>query len=207
MGIQERREREREEMRQLIMNAARDLFVAEGYEAVTMRKIAEKIEYSATAIYFHFKDKESLMHALCESDFAAFGAEFAKLLKIKDPIDRLRRAGQAYIDFGLQNPQHYRLMFMTPRPPTHSTDVSLEKGNPEEDAYAFLLLLIQEAFAAGRLRSDLKDPHLVAQVVWAGVHGIVSLHIAKCEADWVDWRPVARQAKAMVDVLVRGITE
>ena len=72
MGPRERREREREETRTRILDAARELFAAEGYEAVTMRRIAERIEYSATAIYFHFKDKEALVKELCDVDFTSF---------------------------------------------------------------------------------------------------------------------------------------
>ena len=65
MGVRERRDREREEIRTRILDAARELFATEGYEAVTMRRIADRIEYSATAIYFHFRDKEALLQELC----------------------------------------------------------------------------------------------------------------------------------------------
>ena len=71
MGIKERREREKAEIREKILDAARDLFVSEGYEAVSMRKIADRIEYSPTAIYLHFKDKEAVMRELCDLDFLA----------------------------------------------------------------------------------------------------------------------------------------
>src|SRR5256885_9102837 len=138
MGPKERRAREREETRGVILDAARELFIAEGYEAVTMRRIADRIEYSPTAIYFHFRDKEALLKELCETDFLALAGQLAKIAQVRDPIERLRKTGLAYIDFGLSNPNHYRLMFMTPHPPIAHDDETIHKGNPEEDAYAFL---------------------------------------------------------------------
>jgi AcrR family transcriptional regulator len=137
MGTTERREREKQELRTKILDAARELFAAEGYEAVTMRKIAERIEYSATAIYAHFKDKNALIRELCEEDFAAFAQAFVEFLSIEDPIERMRRAGVAYVDFAIKNPQHYRLMFMTARPPIDGEDTS-GANDPSRNAYAFL---------------------------------------------------------------------
>src|SRR3954464_6702698 len=116
MGTVERREREKQELRTKILDAARELFVAEGYEAVTMRAIADKIEYSATAIYKHFADKDALVGELCRHDFRGFAAHFAKAASVRDPIERLRAAGRAYFDFAKKYPQHYRFMFMAPRP-------------------------------------------------------------------------------------------
>ena len=205
MGPRERRAREREEIRSLILDAARDLFVSEGYEAVTMRRIAEKIEYSPTAIYFHFKDKEALLHELCDHDFGALALEFVRLADIDDPLERLRKTGHAYIDFGLNYPNHYRLMFMTPHPPRPSMESQLTRGNPEEDAYAFLKMMVAQAIVQGRFREEYSDIDLVSQVVWSGVHGVISLEIAKCNDDWVDWRPLADRAKTMIDILVDGL--
>ena len=93
MGSQERREKEREEVRAKILDAARELFVTHGYEAVTMRKIAAKIDYTATALYTHFADKESLLLALCDADFLALRHAFDRIAQIADPIERLRAWG------------------------------------------------------------------------------------------------------------------
>src|SRR6476659_4536510 len=117
MGSTERREREREEIRARILDAARELFISEGYDAVTMRKIAQRIEYTPTAIYFHFKDKAALLRELCGVDFLALQKKLLGLEKVNDPIEKLQRLGQAYIEFALEHPNHYRLMFMTPMPP------------------------------------------------------------------------------------------
>jgi AcrR family transcriptional regulator len=205
MGPKERREREREETRSAIIDAAREMFATEGYEAVTMRRIADKIEYSATAIYFHFKDKEAVIRAICDEDFLALAKQFEKIAREPDPVVRIRKAGEAYVKFGLENRNHYRLMFMTPHPPLFSADSETEKGNPEEDAYAFLVWSVTEAIAQGRFREEMNDPHLVSQVVWSGVHGIVSLEIAKCNDDWVEWAPMKKRIQAMIDTLIRGL--
>src|SRR5579859_7710980 len=114
MGPGDRREREKQEVRRKILDAARELFATQGYEAVTMRQIAEKIEYTPTAIYFHFQDKEQLMNELCSIDFLELAHQMNELAaEVRDPIARLRLIGTSYAAFGLQHPNHYRLLFMT----------------------------------------------------------------------------------------------
>jgi AcrR family transcriptional regulator len=203
MGIVERREREKQEVRTKILDAARALFAKEGYEAVTMRRVAEAIEYSPTAIYLHFPDKEALIRELCEDDFLTLAKAFQRIAKEPDPLERLRKIGMAYVEFGLTNPNHYRLMFMTSR--VHEEGRMLEKGNPEEDAYAFLVATVADALEKGLLKPELKDPHLVAQAAWAGVHGVISLHLAKQDDPWVDWRPARKTAALVVDATIEGL--
>jgi len=206
MGVQERRARERTETRERILDAARELFIAEGYDGVSMRKVAEKIEYSPTAIYVHFKDKEQLFLELCHSDFRQLAESFAKFAQTADPVERLRRIGHAYIDFGLKNPNHYRLMFMTAHPQVpEETKEEMGKGNPEEDAYAFLRQTVEEALASGLFRQELKDADLLAQTLWAGVHGVASLQVAKGIDDWVPWRSMKKRADLMLDGLLEGL--
>lgn len=206
MGPRERREREREEIRTKILDAARELFVREGYEAVTMRRIAEKIEYSPTAIYFHFRDKETLLREICDADFLTLAHSIAEAGQIADPIARMKATGLAYVRFGLEFPNHYQLMFMTPHPPL-GDEHAVERGNPEEDAYAFLKGTVEEAIAQNRFLPGFTDADLIAQTMWAGVHGVISLQIAKCNDSWVDWRPLEARAQLMIDTLVDGLTK
>lgn len=206
MGVTERRERERQETRQLILEAARELFVREGYEAVSMRKIAEKIEYSAPAIYHHFRDKESLLAELCLHDFRALAGAFLRIGRIDDPVERIRRIGEAYVEFGLENPSQYRFMFMAEHPEPGTGDALELKGNPEQDAYAFLRLAVREAIEQRLFRPELDNVDLVSQMLWASVHGIVSLHIAhEQKADWIEWQDPRATAQAMMDVTMRGL--
>jgi AcrR family transcriptional regulator len=201
LGPKERREREREEIRTRILDAARELFANEGVESVTMRRIADRIEYSPTAIYFHFRDKEALLAELCDCDFRSFAHGFIEIAQIADPVERLRAAGRAYVSFGLNNPSHYRLMFMTPKTTEAST---IAKGNPEEDSYAFLRSIVAELMEQGRFRDDITNVDLAAQVMWSAMHGLVSLEIAKCKDEWVEWRPVER-AQTVSDMMIRGL--
>ena len=207
MGVVERRERERSETRDKILDAARELFVNEGYEGVSMRKVAEKIEYSPTAIYVHFHDKQELFLELCHADFRRLAESFSQLAQIADPIERLRRIAQAYMEFGLENPNHYRMMFMTAHPKL-SDEVQKEqlgKGNPEEDAYTFLRLTVEEAMNKGAFRPELSDADLVAQTLWANVHGVVSLQIAKCDDAWVPWCDFKRRAELAIEGILSGL--
>ena len=206
MGVKERMEREKLETREKILEAARELFVERGFDGVSMRQIANKIEYTPTTIYGHFQDKEELFLEICHQDFAKLAATFVRAAKIADPIERLRRTGQTYIEFGLENPNHYRTMFMTQRPPVSAEmNKLMGKGNPEEDAYEFLRSTIKEAMEAGAFREELKDVDLVAQTVWAGVHGVISLHIAKCSDNWVPWRSLKKRAELMIDSQLHGL--
>lgn len=204
MGTKERRERERQKLRGKILDAARKLFIQQGYDAVTMRKLAERIQYSPTAIYALFQDKEALMRELCSADFQKLAEAFQKVAAIEDPVERLRGTGRAYIEFATRHPNHYRLMFMTPRPPDFEDDQT-GKGDVQRDAYAFLVALVQDAMAKGAFKPEWNDVELLAQVLWAGLHGVVALHLVIGEDKWVDWRPLDATAQAMVDALYQGI--
>src|SRR5438067_1363179 len=186
MGTRERREREREETRDRILDAAREMFADEGIDAVTMRAIADRIEYTPTAIYHHFRDKQALIAELCERDYRALAHHFQRIGRIEDPIERLRRIGLAYAEFALAYPNHYRFMFMTSKVAEHPA-LDADRGNPEEDAYAMVRDTVAEGFMAGRFRPELTSVEQIAQVAWASVHGVVSLHIAKGNDPWIDW--------------------
>ena len=204
MGPKERKQRERDDTRTRILDAARELFLSEGYDGVSMRRIAEKIEYSPTAIYFHFRDKETLIQELVDTDFLTLAEKFTAAAQIADPIERIKATGHAYARFGLDYPNHYRLMFMTPHQPS---DSRLNRGNPEEDAWAFHKSIVAEAMAAGRFRPAYTDVELVAQTLWSGIHGVVSLEIAKCNDDWIDWTPVQKRIATMINALVDGLVK
>jgi AcrR family transcriptional regulator len=122
-----------------------------------MRRVAEKIEYSATAIYFHFRDKETLLREICDTDFLTLAHAITAAAQIADTIERLKATGLAYFRFGVEYPNHYRLMFMTPHPPL-GDEHEIERGNPEQDAYAFLKQIVAQAIAEKRLRPSSRTP-------------------------------------------------
>ncbi len=203
MGSKERRERERTETREKILEAAREMFVEHGYEQTTMRGIARRIEYTPTAIYHHFKDKESMLAEICAIDFLSLAAAFQGIGHVADPIERIERIGAAYIEFGMKHPKHYQLMFMTQRP---DTPVDLEHGDPAVDAYAFLVQTCEEALAAGRFRPEFNDAEQIAQMLWATVHGFVSLHIVMPEDEWLQWKDSEDTAARLRQAILRGLT-
>jgi AcrR family transcriptional regulator len=202
MQPEDRRAKEKAELRGKILEAARFLFVRHGFEAVTMRKIARRIGYTATALYYHFPDKRALLRELCETDYGALRQSFKRLEKVLDPTERIRRMAQAYVHFGLEHPQHYRLMFMTPYP--QDSPKTTERGNPDQDAYAFLLQTVRECVHAGRLRQEYQDGELVAQALWGAMHGLIALHLTFGGDDEFPWRPPVKTAESLCQALLRG---
>jgi AcrR family transcriptional regulator len=176
MGIVERRQRQKEQLRREILTAARTMFADEGFEAVTMRKLAARIEYSPTAIYLHFKDKHAVLEAVCEETFGLLAERLGKLAaKGLPPVEFLREGLRIYVQFGLQHPSDYTLTF------------SMRSGKDEADpegfaasagfrAFDYLRLALRGCIEAGDL-PDL-DVDVAAQSLWAAMHGIVSLLIA-----------------------------
>ena len=197
-----RRDRQKAETRQAILDAARELFVTVGIESTTMRAIALKIGYTPTAIYHHFRDKQALIEELCVADFSALGQAMYKIGRIEDPVERLRRLGLAYADFALDNPSQYRFMFMTQQ--GHGHDENASSSKPDQDAYEFLLQTVTEGIGSNRYRPELADPHEMAQVMWSGVHGIVSLYFTHCHDPYIQWRSPRETVRTMVDALIRG---
>ncbi len=208
MSTASRRARNKETLKQRILDTARDMFVEHGYDGVTLRKIAHAIEYAPGTIYRYFKDKHELIRALCISDFESFERSFPRATVPADPLAAIRAIGAAYIRFALAHPNQYRLMFMTPKPPAlHELDdeTLAKKGDPARDSYALVRQMAQAAIDAGRLRADLGDPDLFAQTLWAGVHGMASLEITMGQDPWLEWGPVETRIEVMLDTLIRGV--
>src|SRR5690606_10757527 len=116
MGISERKEREKLEMQKQILDAARELFMKEGYENVSIRKIAQKIEYSPGTIYLYYKNKSEIFFVLCFLAFDSFYGEQLKTDVISDPLQKLKESGRIYINFAIQNPEYFELMFLMKAP-------------------------------------------------------------------------------------------
>lgn len=171
MGVAERRGREREEVRRKILDAARELFMAEGYERVTMRRIAEAIEYSPTAIYNHFEDKDALLESLCEDEFSRLRAVLSTEAPPRSGVAWIRHLGLAYARFGLGYPNHYRFMFMT----KGAFGQDHQPSAPAREAFGLLRAAVKKAIEAGEFRRG--DVDAVAQVLWSSIHGAVALLI------------------------------
>jgi AcrR family transcriptional regulator len=196
---------DREKLRASILDAARTLFVERGIEAVSMREIAKRINYSATTLYNHFEDKEALLQALCDADFLALASGMREIMQIPNLVTRIQALSSGYAQFALQHPNHYRLMFMTPRAPCNLEITEIEQGNTEQDAYAQLKLVVQEAFEAGLFKAELTDYELIAQTLWAGIHGVCSLEIALGHETWINWTNIEARIKLIQDIMLGGL--
>jgi Transcriptional regulator len=180
-----RREREKQNLRETILKAAGAIFLQQGYEQFSLRKVAEQIGYSATTLYLYFKDKDELLFALaCEGLERFCAALDAAEASSEDPIQQIEAIGRAYIAFGLAHPAHYRLMFMQRgdfliKPLPGSDQLTIE-------AFGTLGRSVRRAMDLGAIRQA--DPVATANVLWAGVHGIVSLAltIPHLESDQVN---------------------
>src|SRR5215467_9981607 len=108
-----RREQEKEDLRRIILDAAGELFLEQGYEGFSMRRVAERIGYSATTIYRYYEDKDDLLFAVVNEGFSEFARKLTEAAEnVSDPVKRLEALWHAYVGFGLNNPVYYQMMFM-----------------------------------------------------------------------------------------------
>ena len=205
MGIKERKQRERSEVREKILDAALDFFATEGVEGVTMRALADAIEYTPPVIYSHFRDKDAIIRELCNRQLRTLAKHFSAIAGVADPVERLRGIGRAYVDFALANPSHFRFMFLTAHPLPTEEDENPHRGDPQEDAYAFLKSTVEAAIAAGQLRPELTDAEELTQMCWAAAHGVVALQNTKGSEPWIDWRDARTTAYKLLDAMLRGL--
>lgn len=175
MGVKERKERDKAEMREMILQSAHKLFIDRGFEEVSIRNIAESIEYSPATIYLYFKDKNEIFFALHNEAFNKFNAFMAQLATIADPFERLLGMGEKYIQFTMEHPQYYEIMFMMDNP--MDCDENQEKWEEGRKALAGVEALIMACQQFGRFK-DLK-PDVMAFSIWSYMHGMCSLTLSK----------------------------
>lgn len=174
MGIAERKEREKQELRERILTAAVQVFSEEGYENTSIRGIAKRIEYSPATIYLYFKDKNELLYAIHEVGFGLLIAEMQKVLHIENMLERLRAIGHRYIEFSLRYPEYYNLMFNLMKPMQVLEVEKPWQWDSGKNAFAFLEGIIQECLNQGLIKG--KDAKFITFYTWAFVHGLCTLH-------------------------------
>lgn len=201
MGTKERRKREIEEMRLEIIEAAVQLFLTNGYENVSMRKIAQQIDYSATAIYKYFANKEEILIHLLMHGYSIFLRSLKEGVvnsHSQDAGGRLKASLYAYIEFGLKHPEYYQLIFV-------ENIHQLQKVMTEEDdrvrGFVMLTEMVMEAMNAGVIKKH--DPHMAAQSLWASLHGITSLLITFPDFHWHEKEEFV---DFQVNVMIKGLT-
>ena len=196
MKGQSLRQRYRQELRRTILDSAREAFAQDGYENLSMRALAERIGCSHGSIYLHFKDKEELFDCLVEESFAQLAEGLAALTppgKKIDPVELLKKAGRAYVEFGLNNPSAYEFAFVLRRPGTsHAQKPHL--------AYERLQSIVKRCIGEKRIRRIGTDT--ASQAIWTAVHGVTSLLIFRPNFPWANKKKLIAQ---VVDSAVDGL--
>lgn len=176
MGIAERKEREKTERRQAILAAAQRLFNEQGFEKVSMRNIAEAIEYSPATIYLYFKDKNELLFALQNQAFGQLRQAFESVFTIEHPAERLHALGHQYLKFAMEHPELFELMFIMtgPMEAVHARGEATPWASGRA-AFDRVVQVVQQGIDAGVFRSQ--DAETAALMVWGQVHGLAALFL------------------------------
>lgn len=171
-------------LRDEILDATEALLLQIGAaEHVSIRAVADAVGVTPPSIYRHFPDKDSLIYEVWDRRCGTLDVAFEEAVTgIDDPVEALHAIGRAYVRFGLANPEPYRLVFMT----------RADRASPEEDAerlgqikaFTRAVDLVQQCMDAGRMLPEFTDAFAVATIVWAHVHGLVSLMITKTDFPW-----------------------
>jgi AcrR family transcriptional regulator len=172
MGISERRQREKKELRKKILETAKDILLKEGWQQLSIRNIATAIEYSPATIYLYFEGKDEIVYQLMEMGFSRMSEFFEPVLSETHPVERIRKSGTAFIDFALSNPEWFELLFNMPE---HVCNVEkyMEDSNPGFRVFEGLLQTCQESIAKGY--THIEDANVLATLSWSMVQGLVSL--------------------------------
>ncbi|HMK48662.1 MAG TPA: TetR/AcrR family transcriptional regulator [Thermodesulfovibrionales bacterium] len=199
MGVVEKRAKRKEEFRKEILDSAREIFINDGYDRFSMRKLAEKIDYSPTTIYIYFKNKDDLLFAICEEFFADFFAELNRIRSVsQDPIETLRQAYLYLVEFGLKNPNQYKVIFFTKS--VYGTMRELvEKESMARNTHLVFKEMIRDCIKAGRLRE--LDEDVIAPALATASHGLVTMILYR--PDFFNKKSDVI-AHSLVDALLRG---
>jgi AcrR family transcriptional regulator len=184
-----------------ILHAAERIFVLDGYQGATIRKIADEVGVSSTALYMHFRDKDEILLEICEGAIAALLAANTEIAgRPMDAVSRVRMMLEAYIRFGLENPNPYELAFCTHQQEGVTPDRSEAAADLAARCYQTFKGAVNDIAVEGRLR--IGDGDTAAQVLWAACHGLVALRIQR---PGVDWQPDDVLIKVLLDSLFEGL--
>lgn len=201
----DRRSRKKQETREKILQAARDILIADGYGALTLRQVAERIEYTPGAIYKYFADKQSLVQELCRNDYFDFFQKLKNTKKSEDPLEQLKALAQTYLNFALHFPNQFRLLFLS-RPPIDRSEIA-KRGNPDQDIYVTLMTVVRLALQKGRFTRYADRPEFVAQTLFSAVHGAVAWVIALADSPLMPEIDANKHMSEMLDVMFLGFDQ
>ncbi|MGW2177131.1 TetR/AcrR family transcriptional regulator [Streptomyces sp. NPDC001732] len=167
MSVQERKQRERAERERLIVATAREIAEQQGWDAVTTRRLAERIEYSQPVLYSHFRGKREIIGAVALEGAAELAAAVRAATSAADgPRERVAALARAYLDFAARNPAVYDAMFELDGGLAYAQEDTPE---PLKDAFAALLESLDEVAGDG------VHPGLFTETFWAALHGLATL--------------------------------
>lgn len=194
-----RRERQKADTRAELLAAAHQLVRDEGYEGLTIRRLAEKVGYAPMSVYSYFADKNEILLAVAEDAFATLARRVASR-QTDNPLESIRLGLHEYFAFGLENPNEYVTVFMTPKAHEHEDETfdTLKKNNP---CLNLLLSQIADAVSRGQMKGDV---FAIATMLWSSIHGAVSLVITFPKFPFGDPGVFAER---MIDVAMRAVTE
>jgi AcrR family transcriptional regulator len=206
MGVTERRAREKEALRQSILDAASELVVEQGHQNLSIRRIAERIEYAPSTIYLYFEDKYEILASICIEVFEQLSERLEELGRTEpDPLKMLERGLRCYVDFGLANPSHYMVTFLTPWRDLPGEHPAAQMGTDAAGVRAFNYLrqAIQRGIDAGLVREG--DANMMAQAVWLAVHGLTSGIICMGADPHFPWVERETLIEGQLDLLIAGL--
>jgi len=170
MGIAERKQEEKQEMHQRILNGARKIFLEKGYEKTSMRNIASEINYSPGSLYFHFRDKTEIFQELQKEGFTLLLNQLKVLNTVADPFERLKASGRVFIQFAQENKDYYNLMFMVEE---DVKEPSENRFQIAQEAINHMCSIISECQQQGRFQG--MDTDYFTFMVLSAMHGICAL--------------------------------
>jgi AcrR family transcriptional regulator len=183
-----------------ILEAAERIFVAEGYEGATIRKIADEVGVSSTALYMHFPDKAAILFDICRSTFEELLTRNAEIAaKPVDAVVRVRMMLEAYMRWGLDHPNAYQLVYCR-RGPVSLAPLPEGAQDLSRKCYDIFSGVVREIAASGRLRTGGADS--AAQALWASCHGVVALLI---NFERFHWAPRQELTQVTLDGLLHGL--
>jgi AcrR family transcriptional regulator len=200
MRISEIGVKQKEDVRREILCAARDLFVNEGYEKFSMRKLAEKIDYSPKSLYHYFKNEDDLLFAMCEEVAERF---FTDLINIRtahpDPLASLHQVLLNLINIGFNNPDEYKFLFIT-RPQAYGTlEEFMKKESMARNSYIVFRDIVENCIVTGKLQEI--DIDVLTQVLTVATLGLATLTVNKTSFPWIDRNVLAH---TLIEGLLRG---
>lgn len=203
-NISDRVLKEKENLRNLILESSAKLLLEKGYEKFSLRQVAESIGYSATTIYLYFKDKDELLFSVILEGFKIFYEMLVEASQKKQKLeDKLKNVGIAYIKFAINNPSYYQVMFM------QRSDLILKEGvdienTPMVKSLKLLEELVEKCIKEGVLKThNEKDSNYFVRIIWSVVHGVASLYIAMPSV--YSEKEIMEMSKISVNMILKGL--